>query len=181
MRRVILSLMALLVIAGASGCRKPKPTGPQYVEEAPSELAEAVNVADPRQSVQLLRGFYDIEQNAWRWTAPEFAVALRPPDQKPVALFLDFVVPEVFLERTQGGATLSIKVKGQALPPETIAKAGNARIERTIPDALATGEDLTVEFSLDKFIEGTASDERKLGLIVSGVGLRPLAASAPAK
>jgi hypothetical protein len=173
--------MALLVIAGASGCRKPRPAGPQYVEEAPSELAEAVNVADPRLSVQLLRGFYDIEQRAWRWTAPEFAVALRPPAQKPVTVFLDYVVPEIFLERTQGGATLSIKVKGQTLAPETINKAGNARLERAIPDELAAGEDLTVEFSLDKFIAGTASDERQLGLIVSGVGLRTAGSSSPVK
>ena len=33
-----------------------------------TQLSSAINVGDPRAAIQLLRGFHDIENNAWRWT-----------------------------------------------------------------------------------------------------------------
>jgi hypothetical protein len=144
------------------------------VEEGASQLASAVHVADPRTAIQLLRGFHDVENNAWRWTGPKFAVALRPPKEVPaegVKLYLEYAVPELFLQKVPQ-TTLTVMVNGKALEPEVINKAGNKRMERVVPGAMLVGDVVTVDFALDKFLAAGEVDQRELGLIVSEVGLQ---------
>jgi len=170
MRRVVITVMAL---AGLAGCMKSKKPV-QYVEEGSSQLATAVNAADPRTAIQLLRGFHDVENNSWRWTASRFAVALRPPTRVPaegVTLYLDYVVPDVFLQKVPE-TTLAVLVNGKALEPEKITKAGTFKLERTVTPAMLQGDVVTVDFALDKFLASGAVDQRELGLIVSAVGLQ---------
>jgi hypothetical protein len=181
MRRV---MIAVLAIAGLAGCMKSKKPV-QYVEEGGSQLSNAINVADPRSAIQLLRGFHDVENNAWRWTAGTFAVALRPPKETPaevVKLSVDYVLPDVFLQKIPE-TTLSITVNGKPLEPEKLSKPGPGKLERAVTAAMLQGDVVTVEFSLDKFLAAGAVDQRELGLIVSAVGLqgsKAAAGSAPA-
>jgi hypothetical protein len=171
MRRLTAALAAILVLAG-SGCRKKQPV--QYVEEGSSQLSTAVNVADPRTAVQLLRGFYDLESNAWRWTASRFAFALRPPKDAAtsgVTLFLEFTIPEVFLRRV-GPTTLTAAIDGKPLPSQTYSQAGNHKYEQKVPAELLKADVVTAEFALDKFLPAGAVEQRELGLIVTLAGLR---------
>lgn len=174
-------LMAVvLVMAGLTACKKDR-QATQYVDEGGSQLATALNVADPRAAIQLLRGFHDVENNAWRWTGPKFAIALRPPKEMPpegAKLYLEYTVPELFLQKVPQ-TTLSILVNGKPLEAEVITKAGSARLERTVPPAMLQGDVATFDFSLDKYLEAGAVDQRELGLIVSAAGLQGTKAPEP--
>lgn len=153
----------------------------RYVEEGASQLSSAVNAGDPRAAIQLLRGFHDIENDAWRWTGPKFAVALRPPRAIPAEgakLYLDYTVAELFVQKVPK-ATLTVTVNGKALEPEVITKAGTFRLERMVPEAMLKGDVATIDFALDKYLEAGAVDRRELGLIVSGVGLQGAKPAAP--
>lgn len=172
MRRLTMAAVAILALAAMAGCKKKQPA--QYVDDGNAQLSIAVRVADPKTAIQLVRGFYDIEDNAWRWTAPKFAVALRPPDSVPpegATLFVEYAVPDVFLQKVPE-TTLSIQAGSKALEPETIRKAGPGRIERKVPPEALKNDMLTVEFSLDRFLEAGTVDQRDLGLIVSAVGFQ---------
>ncbi len=71
MRRLKWAGSLLTVLALASpGCERQKKT-----DDRP--LLSVVNTNDPRAAVQLTRGFYGVEGNAWRWTAKDFVVTLR--------------------------------------------------------------------------------------------------------
>lgn len=181
MRR--LTLVLALAVVTLAGCKKSK-KDVQYVEEGGSQLMSAVNVADPKAAIQLLRGFHDVENNAWRWTGPKFAVALRPPKQVPAEgakLFMEFAVPDLFIQKVPS-TTLTIFVNGKSLDPEVINKAGSMKLERTVSTDLLKGDVVTVDFALDKFLAAGSVDQRELGLIVSAVGLRgtPPPAAPPA-
>ena len=180
MRRIAFTVTALLAIAAIAGCNKNK-QAVQYVEEGSSQLSSALHTGDPRAAIQLLRGFHAIENDAWRWTGPKFAVALRPPKTVPAEgakLYLDYVVAELFVQKIPK-ATLSVTVNGKALEPEVISKAGNFKLERMVPATMLQGGVATIDFSLDKFLEAGTVDQRELGLIVSGVGLQGAKPAAP--
>ncbi|MFN0101378.1 MAG: hypothetical protein ACKV2U_04725 [Bryobacteraceae bacterium] len=180
MRGVIFAVAAVLAMAGMAGCKK-NTQAVQYVDEGGSQLASAINVADPRSAIQLLRGFYDVENDAWRWTAPKFAVALRAPKERPaegLKLYMEYTVPDVFIQKVPR-TTLSVMVNGKALDPEVISKAGNLRLERLVPAAMLQGDVTTVDFALDKFLEAGPTDQRDLGLIVSAIGLQGVKAAPP--
>ena len=180
MRGLTMAVAAMIAAAAMTGCKKSnKPV--QYVEEGSSQLSSAINTADPRAAIQLLRGFYDIENNAWRWTGAKFAIALRPPKEIPAEgakLYLEYAVSDVFLQKVPK-TTLSIMVNGKALEPETITKAGSFKLERLVPAAMLQGDVATIDFAMDKFLEPGSVDQRELGLIVSGAGLQGARPPAP--
>ena len=70
---------AMLFALAGSGCRPPESVPVETIEEEVEELSTMVHAADPRASLQLVKGFHGIEQNAWRWTMGQFSVTLRPP------------------------------------------------------------------------------------------------------
>lgn len=132
-----------------------------------------VHAADPKAAFQLVKGFHEIEQNAWRWTAREFAVTLRPPAQaaeKGAVLRLKFAVPEPVIARLKA-ITLASRVGGAALAPETYAKPGDYVYTRDVPASALAGDVVSVEFSLDKAIPPSEADQRELGVVVTSVGL----------
>jgi len=174
MRRLIAlaSVLALIALAPA-GCRIRKKSARRAPAEEDGQLASVVNVADPRASVQLTQGFYSVESDAWRWTAKNFSVALRPPkgaDQKGMTLQLSFVLPEVSLNRL-GPMTVSGRANGVDLGSETFSKSGELSYHRDVPPNALTGEVVVVDFSLDKALPPTPQDQRELGIVVSAIGL----------
>ena len=93
-------LPALLLFALTAACRRPDPLRLQPTIEEPPALAGAIRMADPATASQLLRGFYPVEQNAWRWSAPKFSVVLGAPlsaSKKGAGLILEFslIDPEI--------------------------------------------------------------------------------------
>src|SRR5512133_2634930 len=126
MRRLIttalpVSCLAVALALSGTACKRHKKPKIETVEESTPALGAMVNVADPRASAQLLKGFYDVEQNAWRWTMGKFSVTLRPPAnaaQRGATLIVKFAIPDAVMSRIKS-TTLSATVNGASLPPET--------------------------------------------------------------
>jgi hypothetical protein len=171
-------IAAVIVIAGLAftplACRRHRRVTVQTEEEGPT-LATIVHVADPRAAAQLLSGFYGVEQNAWRWTAGKFSVVLRPPRTaaaKGATLQLKFTVPEVVIVKLKA-MSLSASVNGTPLSPESYTQPGEFTYTRDVPANLLVGESAKVDFTLDKTMPPSASDQRELGVVATTVGLEP--------
>jgi len=165
-------LTASLILASPA-CNRHRVTV-QTEEEGPT-LATVVQVADPHAAVQLLSGFYGVEQNSWRWTAGKFSVVLRPPRTaavKGATLQLKFTVPDVVIAKLKA-LSLAASVNGTPLNPESYTQAGEFTYSRDVPASLLASESAKVDFSLDKTMPPTAGDQRELGVVVSTVGLDP--------
>ncbi len=161
------SVLLLTLAFAPLGCKRK-----QAGEAAPG-MASTIHMGDPRIETQLITGFYGIEQNAWRWTARRFSVALRPPlgaAQKGATLQLRLTVPPVIVEKLTT-ITLSAAIGATALAPETYAQAGNYTYSRDVPPALVAGEVVRVDFQLDKSMPPSGADLRDLGIVVLSAGL----------
>jgi hypothetical protein len=165
-------LLAFSLLTLTAACRRPDPLRLQPTIEEPPALASLIRMADPATATQLLRGFYPVEQNAWRWSAPKFSVVLGAPlsaSKKGAGLVLKFslIDPEIAsLKRL----TLSAIAGNAALAPETYIESGEHEYRRDVPAAIFSDANINVNFSLDKFFK-TESDDRQLGLIVTSVAL----------
>jgi hypothetical protein len=161
------------MLAGGACKRRQQRVQMQQTEEEPPLMATLVHMADPRSSAQLVSGFYDIEQNAWRWTAGKFSVVLRTPRgaaQKGAVLRLQFAVPAVVTSRLNA-VSLQATVGGVKLPPETYSKSGEFTYTRDVPAAALASENTRVDFALDKYLAAGMVESRELGVIASSVGL----------
>lgn len=170
----MISLAAVLVLVTASeSCKARRRTRVDTVEEEAGPLASFIKMSEPRTAVQLVRGFYGLEQGAWRWTKSEFSVTLRPPAgaaQNGARLEMKFTAPEAVMAKIHD-TTLLCTVNGQALEPEKITKAGDVLYKRDIPASALAGDSVTLDFKLDKFLAAGQVEERELGLVVTSVGL----------
>jgi hypothetical protein len=169
-RAAVTGLLLALVL---SACKKGQTV---KVEEQGSEvplLAATVHTGDPKLESQLLSGFYGIEQNAWRWTAQQFSVALRPPAgaaQKGATLNVQLAVADATINQLRT-VTLSASAGTATLAPETYTQAGSFTYTRDVPATQLTGDTVRIDFKLDKALPPAVSDQRDLGLIVSTIGL----------
>jgi hypothetical protein len=171
MRRLTVAILLLALVF--TGCRSRKKR--VRVVEDDGQLVSVINMADPRGAVQLIRGFYAVENDAWRWVAKSFTVTLRPPRdaaQKGARLELQFDYPEVVFNRI-GKITIDAKVNGLDLGPEAYSQAGKAVYARDIPAAALSGDAVAIDFSCDKSLVPSDQDARELSLIVTTVGLLP--------
>lgn len=176
MRRTILaaSLAATLMLMGAA-CKRRDKVPVQATEEEAPQLASTVHVADQRAASQLVSGFYDVEQNAWRWTAGKFSVVLRTPRgaaQNGAVLKLKFSVPEAVISKLNA-VSLAAHIDGAALAPETYTQSGEFTYSREIAPAMLTHDTVKLSFVLDKSLPPGSADARELGVIVTSVGLEP--------
>jgi len=172
--RAAIAALAACLLLSATGCRKKRPQQrTDLVTEEPAGLVTMIHTADPRAAVQLLRGFHEVEESAWRWAAPEFAVTLRVPKgaaQKGANLVLKFAVAEASIQKFKS-VTITGKLDTTELKPETYSVAGPGTYTREIPATALTGESVTAMFKVDKFIAASDSDQRDLAVIVSLIGL----------
>jgi len=139
-----------------------------------STAASVISTADPRAAAQLVRGFYPIEGESWRWTGKDFAVSLGPPRgaaQKGAELTVQFAIPDDTVHK-RPSVTLSATVGGLKLAPETYTQAGDLSYSRDVPADRLTGDTVLFEFTLDKALPPNPPDVRALGIIVSQVGLQ---------
>lgn len=174
MRHSIHAVLISLVLMAGCKHKVDKAQVPATDEGAPS-LATLIHVADAQTSSQLVSGFYEVEQNSWRWTKRRFSVRLRPPvdsERNGATLTLKFVIPDVIVERLKS-MSLAASVGGVSLPPEKYSKSGEHVYVREVPGASLTGKLVTVDFVLDKALPPTSSEARELGVVVSSIGLEP--------
>jgi hypothetical protein len=174
MNRALGVALLAAVLWAPAGCHKKRTTSPQAAVEEGPRTATMVTVGDPKSAPQLVSGFYDIENGAWRWTGKQFTVELGVPlgaGQKGAALELNFSIPDVVIEKSKS-VTLAASVDGNALPPETYTKAGEYTYKRDVPPALLNAPSVKATFTLDKTIQAGGGDLRDLGIVAARVGLK---------
>jgi len=164
----VLTLAVLL--AAAPGCkRKSAGTTAQEARRIPI----SVTMGDPRSAQQLITGFHDIEDNAWRWTSKQFVVELGTPAGaagRGATLELRFAVPPVVIEKNQS-ITLTAAVDGNVLPPETYTKPGDYTYKQDVPGSLLGKDAVKVSFEVDKPLTPGGADQRVLGVIATSAAL----------
>lgn len=165
--------LALCFCALLSGCkRRERKIRVQQTEEDSATLASVIHMGDPKAAPQLLKGFYNIEENSWRWTMGKFAVALRPPRNASVrgaTLHLKFVIPPAVIDKIKT-TSIGASISGTELSKETYTQPGEFDYSREVEGRLLPGEAVNVEFSMDKFLTAGMVEQRELGLIVTSVG-----------
>lgn len=167
------ALLMIVAVMSAPGCLRRKKAQVETVEEYSKDMASVVHSADPASAVQLLKGFHDVEQNAWRWTKSQFSVTLRVPGgarTKGGKLELKFTLPEVVIHHTKS-TTLSAKMNQWILEPQSYSQAGEHLYTREVPAEALQADAVTVDFSFDKFLAAGQVEMRELAAIVSTVAL----------
>ena len=168
MRRLIAAFALLALVGGSEGCRRKK-----KVIAREDGLASVVNVADPADSAQLVRGFSNVEADAWRWSTSKFSVVLRPPAgaaQNGAKLQLVFTLHEAVVSKV-GPITVNATANGTAIGAETFSTAGDYTYSHEVPSSALGADVVTVEFTTDKALAPTDQDKRELALIVKTIGL----------
>ena len=164
---------ALAVCLLLAGCKhRDRKVRVQQTEEDGASLASVIEMRDPHVARQLVTGFHPIEEKSWRWTMGQFAVALHPPRNaalKGATLHFKFTLPEAILSKVKT-VSISAKVNGAALSPETYTEAGTFDYSRDVDPKLLSGDSVNVEFTLDKFIPAGEVEQRELGVIATSVG-----------
>lgn len=171
-RRAAPIVLSIALALASTGCKNKKVKVQATDEETP-RMASAVSMGDPKADTQLVAGLYGVEAGAWRWTAKQFTVVLRPPSgsaQKGGKLELKLTVPPVVIEKLRT-LSLSATANGSALPPETYTQPGAYVYTRDVPASAFTGDSVRIDFHLDKAIPPSGSDLRELGIIVLSAGL----------
>jgi hypothetical protein len=161
-------VLLMFVALAPSGCRRKKKGRTRE-----DGLASVISVADPADSAQIVRGFSNVEADAWRWSTSKFSVVLRPPPgaaQNGAKLELNFTLHEAVVGKL-GPVTLSATVNGTPVAPETFSQAGDFTYSHDVPASALGSDVVTVEFSTDKALPPTEKDKRELALIVKSIGL----------
>ena len=156
-----------------SGCKHRERKVQVLTDEESAVLASVVQMGDAKVAPQLLKGFHSVEENSWRWTMGQFAVALRPPRNGAIrgaVLHFKFVLPEAILAKVNNRISLSAAVNGTPLPPETYTKAGEFDYARDVDSKLLAGEAVNVEFTMDKVVPAGMIEQREFGVIATSVG-----------
>ena len=173
LRRRILTSFVILLASALCGCHGRDLDLSDRTEEEPPLLGARIDMADPRTAPQLVSGWWDVEDRAWRWTARKFDVILRPPigaARGGAALRCNFTVPEVVFSHFKQ-VTLSASIQGQPLAPEIYRRPGSALYTRDIPPDLLSAHSVRIHFELDNAMPPNKADSRELGIIAREIGL----------
>lgn len=157
----------VLALLSAAACKRVRHPNPEATVEEEAELAGSIRMADPRDASQLLSGFYNLEQNAWRWTTRQFSVSLatpRPPAARPGRLEFQFTIPDV-VAADLAGVAVQASVDGKPLGTYRAARAGEQVAVFPVPPELMQTDALIVDFALDKTVPKTDAETRELGVI----------------
>jgi hypothetical protein len=170
-RRSLLAVLIVPLVLAPTGCKSRK----KAVSNAASEPlpASTIFANDPQAAPHFVKGFYSIENNAWRWTGRTFAVSLAPPlhaAKNGAQLVVHLNVPDVVIQN-RTSITLSASIQGSNLAAEQYTKGGQYTYLRDIPGERLQGAVVQVDFALDKAIAPSATDLRELGIIVNDIGL----------
>lgn len=169
----MLTVVVAGLLATGSSCRQTR-DGAGANDGGNLPMLSVIRVAQPRTQRQLLEGFWQVENNAWRWTKHDFAVVLMPPpgaSQKGATLEFRFALTPGLIEREKA-VTLTASVGGVALPPDTYRAAGNCVFFRDVPAAaFAAGGPVRVAFTTDKYFPAGQLESRELAVVASSIGL----------
>ena len=181
--RPVLSLV--LIGACLAGCQEPPNEGKSSPVDrtvsvpatvpTPPPAASTVAVADEATRRQLVEGFYDVENGAWRWTGKHFAVDLGVPAdarRNGATLLLKFTLTAPLVEDPRG-VMISGKVGDYGFPPQKFSATGTFQMESAVPASAFQTDRVRAEFSLDRSFKPGGADIRELGIIAHSVALEP--------
>lgn len=134
-----------------------------------------IEMGDDSVGGQILPGFYQVEDNRWRWSAQRFAVALKPPphsEKDGARLVLRFYLSDGQIQRL-GPMTLTAEAEGHSFAPQTFSEPGEYWYTRQVPAALLDTNILPVQFRFDKAVPPAEADGRELAAVVTVAGLLP--------
>jgi hypothetical protein len=159
----------------------------------PRPTASHLTMAAPEAGNHLMLGFYQLEQNQWRWIGPRALAVLRAPDSEGPAPFeLSFHIPE-----TAPARKVTVSLDGKMVASETYSgpgtytlqgpvevRAGSGTESEPVSEArplvaLSPGQTVTVEISVDQTFQA-AGDSRDLGIVVTALGFGFRAGRSPA-
>lgn len=168
MRTLSLTLILIPLLLSVSACKRRHSSSGQT-----QMLASSIYAGDPNVASHFAKGFYDVEEGAWRWTGKEFAVDLSAPlhsDQKGAQLVMKLAVPDAVIQKLTS-VQLTASIAGYKLAPQIYAKPGQYTYTRDVPADKLQSDVVRIDFSLDHTLPPTQTDVRELGIIVSEVGL----------
>lgn len=156
-------------------CRREEKIKLEPTDESSPGLASTVHAADPKAAIQLVRGFHAVEQNAWRWTMGRFAVTFEPPAgaaERGARVSVKFSLPDAVLQKVKK-TTLTASIQNTRIGSQTYTAPGDSTFNADVPGELLKGGAVTVEFALDSFLPGSATDGRELGIVFVSAAMDP--------
>ena len=154
-------------IAGVKrlGCQSDSdPIHPQADERMFVLLKSRVRY--PELQIRPLDGWYEPEEDAWRWTAKRFSLEVVLPLEQPVAGFaLSISVPEVLVADTQR-ITVSCRIGGEAAGSIAYDAPGKSEFTGQFPPFAAHEPILRLDFAVDSSFCLSSGDPRELGICV---------------
>jgi hypothetical protein len=168
MRSLSLTLIVIPLLLLAPGCKRRNRSSGQA-----QLLVSNISAGDPNVAGHFAKGFYGVEDNAWRWTGKEFSVDLAPPlhaDQKGAQLVMKLAVPDAVIQKVNS-VQLSASIQGYKLEPQVYTKQGQYTYTRDVPADQLHSDVVRIDFAVDHTLPPTGNDVRELGIIVSEVGL----------
>jgi hypothetical protein len=164
--------LALSLCALTCACKHPDFIRLQPTIEEPPALSSTVLMSNASQTSQLIRGFYELQANTWRWAGPKFDVALGTPPgaaRNGALLVLKFSLAEASI-RALKTITVAAKVDDAVLPAEAFTTPGEHTYLHEAPASALSKNLVDAEFTVDKYLT-PPNDGRNLALIVVSVGL----------
>jgi hypothetical protein len=129
-------------------------------------------MADLHTQKQLLRGFYNLEAGAWRWTDKEFSVMLKVPSDAAknggVLTLQGTLVPEGV---QNGPLEISSQIAGQPLGTKSFSKPGEIIYRVDVPASVLARPLIAADFNLSS-THRVPGDARNLGVIATVISLR---------
>ena len=168
MRSLSLTLILISLLLAGAGCKRRQRTAGQT-----QLLASTIYASDPTAAGHFAKGFYEVEQNAWRWTGREFAVDLSAPlhsNEKGAQLVMKLTIPDASIQKL-ASIQLSASIQGYKFEPQTYTKSGQYTYTRDVPAGKLPSGVVRIDFAVDHTLPPTENDIRELGIIVSEVGL----------
>ena len=162
--------LALLLLFALYACQRQTPR-PVLIEE-PVRLAQTVSMGNLDHAKQLTRGFYAIEDNAWRWTQGKFSCVLSSPIQaaaKGATLVVRMTIPPPLIEKLND-VSLTVAVNGVRLKTVNYNAPGSRVLRLEVPPSAFKTEPAAVDFVLDKVLPPRPEDQRVLGVVVTAIG-----------
>jgi hypothetical protein len=167
-----LLLAALLV---TSACSKPKdaasPAAPAATTPAP--LYSYAQTNDLRIAPQLVKGWYGVEDGAWRWMAKESQASLKNPGVFPAGFEVRLTLPKPIADAVGMPVTFTVLLDGKVLGEEVYQQDGAFIFEKTVQPGMLSPGPVAVTLRVNKAKPPVpGGDARELGAVIAGFGFK---------
>jgi len=152
-----------------SGDLEPQTSG--VAPAAEQRSLSYINPGDLRAKPQLLSGWHEIEDGSWRWMSREAEAMLGVPSGAAPAFELHLFFPPDHMRKAGGPVVVTVLLNGAPLAEETYTDPGGYTQSKAVPVGLLAPP-VKVTVRLSRAAPPTATDQRELGAVVSGLGFR---------